>query len=365
MVLENITTTESFENLCAGSAIEVFGDMITESGVFEQNYTAANGCDSTHTVTVAFLDPIVTTEEITICPDESIDIFGETVSEEGVYTGTFTAVNGCDSTHVITLISETFTSYVNLFPPCPGDPMLGWLVYIRTQGNGGPYTVTYNGRLAYSNTIGGLQAGDHTAQVTSANGCEYTVDFTIRDYSQPWSPLVADFPTNDEPFGGSIQMEVADDLGPITFSIDGVNYFEKPVFKGLSKGEYTLYVDYGGYCSFCTPVTVAAPEEDHSTAITANDKFTVASASIATGQEGILQLYPNPAKQTFSLRGVENLDLKIVRLLTLTGSPLKSWIAAEAGTVLSLPGDLPDGVYLIQTITVDGTTEYQKLVVAK
>jgi gliding motility-associated-like protein len=256
--LESINTTETLDDLCEGESVAIFGETVTESGVYQQTFTAENGCDSTHTITVNFLPNITTTEDVFICEGESIEIFGQQISEPGIYQETFTGSNGCDSTHVITLAEETFSGSAYIFPPCPSDPE-SWIVYINTNGNGGPYTVSWNGNVVVNHTINNIPVGDHTAIVTSANGCMYSVDFTIRPYNQPWWGLVAG-PNCNDPQSGEIliQTEPTDEV--LSFSLDGINFSETPILGGLAEGEYTLYVKYGDRCVVTEPITVPGPE---------------------------------------------------------------------------------------------------------
>ena len=257
--LDTFTTSETLPDQCAGTSVDIFGDQVTESGIYTQTFTAANGCDSTHTVTVTFLPPNETAEDIYLCEGESIDVFGVMEDEPGVYAETFTAANGCDSTHTITLIAEEFTGSANIFPPCPSDPD-AWIVYIRTVGNGGPYTVTWNGNVAVDNTINGVPPGEHVAIVTSANGCIYTVEFRVRDYSQPWMPRIS-APTCNNPKAGSIQVEVLTSDEDFSFSLDGENFSDETLIEGLVEGEYVLYVRYGERCTVTDTVTIPGPEE--------------------------------------------------------------------------------------------------------
>lgn len=256
-IRETFETSETLPDHCAEGSVEVFGNTVTESGTFTETFTAANGCDSTHTINLTFLPPNETAEDIFICEGESVEVFGNMIDEPGAYTESFTAANGCDSTHTITLIGEEFTGGVNIFPPCPSKPE-AWMAFIRTNGNGGPYTVTWNGNIAVDNTIHNVPVGDHVAEVTSANGCMYTVEFTIRPY-QPWWALVTG-PSCDNPRSGSIQLETEPSEEEITFSLDGENFSPASTLENLEEGDYVLYVKYGERCVFTDTMTVPGPE---------------------------------------------------------------------------------------------------------
>ncbi|MEL6969988.1 MAG: gliding motility-associated C-terminal domain-containing protein [Bacteroidota bacterium] len=248
-----------FRTKCAGSSVDIFGDQVTESGIYSQTFTAENGCDSTHTITVTFLPPNETEEEIFLCEGESVEVFGEMQDEAGMYSATFTGANGCDSTHTITLTLEEFSGSANIFPPCPSDPD-AWIVYIRTVGNGGPYTVTWNGNVAIDNTINGVPPGEHVAEVTSANGCIYMVEFRVRPYNLPWRPLVG-APGCDDPQSGIINILVEPTDEDITFSLDGENFSDATLLEDLSQGEYILYVQYGDRCIITDTVSIPGPDD--------------------------------------------------------------------------------------------------------
>ncbi|PTM13349.1 MAG: hypothetical protein DA408_07005 [Bacteroidetes bacterium] len=254
VVLDPIATSETISGLCSGTSIEVFGQAVTEAGQYQQTFTTAQGCDSIHTVVVGFLPPNATRDTLTICLGESVEVFGTTVTEPGIYQNTSTAANGCDSTHTVLLQNETFVGSANIFPPCPSDPDR-WIVYIRTRGDGGPYVVTWNGEPIFGNTINGVPIGDHIAQVTSANGCVYEVPFTVRPYNRPWTAL-AMAPGCTDPQSGAIRIELAPTDETLSFSLDGEHFSTEPLFAGLSAGTYKLYVNYGARCTLTDTITV-------------------------------------------------------------------------------------------------------------
>jgi dihydrodipicolinate synthase/N-acetylneuraminate lyase len=83
---------------CAGDAADYNGTPLAPGTVTDFTFTAQNGCDSVVTVTVNELLPSETFETLTICPEDSVEIFGMLVNATGDYTMVFTAANGCDST---------------------------------------------------------------------------------------------------------------------------------------------------------------------------------------------------------------------------------------------------------------------------
>ena len=62
------------------------------------------GCDSTVVVHLTVNQPVETFITMELCPGESLAIDGEDLTNSGLYTYTYEAQNGCDSTVVIDLL---------------------------------------------------------------------------------------------------------------------------------------------------------------------------------------------------------------------------------------------------------------------
>ena len=105
----NLTAT-----ICQGSELNISGFHVTEGGVYTQNLTSVNGCDSIVTLTVTELPIIHTNLTLTICEGTSLNFSGFNVSEAGIYTQTHTSVNGCDSIVTLTVsVNPTFDTTIN------------------------------------------------------------------------------------------------------------------------------------------------------------------------------------------------------------------------------------------------------------
>jgi len=114
---------EVFEvrTICEGEVVRQNGQTYTTSGVYETSFTTANGCDSTHILELEVLEKAFVTEAHTICAGESMLIFGTPVAESATISKVFTAANGCDSTHQISLlVNETYNESVTI-TLCAGE----------------------------------------------------------------------------------------------------------------------------------------------------------------------------------------------------------------------------------------------------
>ena len=99
---EPIFTTIS-DTLCFGKEYDWNGTIYTESGTYEQKFTALNGADSTVTLNLMILPEILpTTDEVTVRYDELPYLWNDSAfTESTVYTATLQNKYGCDS--VVTL----------------------------------------------------------------------------------------------------------------------------------------------------------------------------------------------------------------------------------------------------------------------
>ena len=100
--------------ICQGQVYTENGFNVSEAGVYTQNLTSINGCDSIVTLTLN-VNPIYNTElSANICQGQVYDENGFNVSEAGVYTQTHTSVNGCDSIVTLTVsVNPTFDTTIN------------------------------------------------------------------------------------------------------------------------------------------------------------------------------------------------------------------------------------------------------------
>ncbi|MEL6656779.1 MAG: M12 family metallo-peptidase [Bacteroidota bacterium] len=208
-VVDIIETMESLP-LCDGSTVEVFGETVSEAGVYEASFVSAAGCDSVHQITVILIEDVSTNAEAQICEGETIELFGEIVSEAGEYSATFLSSQGCDSTHTVTLtvaetafIEETIQACtgqsVTIFGEVYTDDVLVSETFIATNGCDSTHTVELiftdlieTGEMmsiceGESVLIFGQQvstAGTYTEEFVTTEGCDsvHTIDLMVLDH---------------------------------------------------------------------------------------------------------------------------------------------------------------------------------------
>ena len=148
----NLTAT-----ICEGSELNISGFNVSEAGVYTQSYTAVNGCDSIVTLTVTALPVYNTNLTLTICEGTSMNFCGFNVTEGGVYTQSFTAVNGCDSIVTLTVTELPIIHTDLTLSICEGT------------------TLNFSG-------FNVSEAGTYTQTHTATNGCDSIVTLVVTTY---------------------------------------------------------------------------------------------------------------------------------------------------------------------------------------
>ena len=226
--------TEEMLSICQGQTADIFGNPIGTAGVYEMTFEAANGCDSTHTITLEVRDTFATEEMLSICQGETVDIFGTSTGTAGVYEMTFEAANGCDSTHTITLeVRDTFATSEELFI-CFGEVID---IFGTPTNQSGVYSMTF----------------------TAANGCDST--HTIMLEVNPEITIDLDI-TDVSCFGGAdggIVVNPSGGAGGFTFIWEDGTV--GPIRTGLSPGIYMVTTTDGNGCAVENTVGIDQPTE--------------------------------------------------------------------------------------------------------
>lgn len=106
----------------------IFNPAGLTPGLYEVCHTVGVApCDDNDCVTITVVQgctPQTTSETITVCAGQSIQFNGQTYITPGTYSGLFTGANGCDSTHTITLNNYITTPLFTTYSLCLDDSIL-------------------------------------------------------------------------------------------------------------------------------------------------------------------------------------------------------------------------------------------------
>ncbi|MCB9048393.1 MAG: gliding motility-associated C-terminal domain-containing protein [Lewinellaceae bacterium] len=131
-ILENPETTID-ETICLGQSYQVGSSSYSQSGTYTDVFTAANGCDSTVTLNLDVIGPIINNITRKICTGQSYSVGSSTYSQAGNYTDTLTNFIGCDSIVNLTLTIEDVIRDTLATSICEGESFtVGSSVYNTT-----------------------------------------------------------------------------------------------------------------------------------------------------------------------------------------------------------------------------------------
>ncbi|MFK7982566.1 MAG: gliding motility-associated C-terminal domain-containing protein, partial [Saprospiraceae bacterium] len=101
--IESEIITYLTRTACAGSPFNYEGELLSETGIYDYNYTSVKGCDSLVIVDLTVGEVMTTTITRTITPEEGIIIGKNVVNLAGNYEFIFQSEMGCDSIVLLTL----------------------------------------------------------------------------------------------------------------------------------------------------------------------------------------------------------------------------------------------------------------------
>ena len=206
----------------------------------------ASGCHSADTI-VCFLSPLQGTNTVEACPGESVVIFGQTVSDPGVYTESFVTASGCDSMH-----TTTFVNYVpaTLNFTADGSCETGSTGNATVIANGtGPFTYEWDVSPGNTATINDIGPGTYAVTVTDGNSCESTGTVTVPVAPAPSFALSPLAPSCFDSCDGQLFIDPTGLTGAV-FSVDGGPDFTDFQVDGLCPGEHILQITDAEGCIY-------------------------------------------------------------------------------------------------------------------
>jgi gliding motility-associated-like protein len=285
VVLPQTSTRENL-TICQGESVVLFGSSRTESGEYTASFTDRNGCDSTHTVDLEVLPPILTTASRTICAGDSTLVFGNFEQLADTYTATFSSAAGCDSTHQLELIvlepvltSETLPlqcagSTVDLFGQTVSESGRYEGVFAASNGCDSIHQVTVNfaepivGRDTLvicpgeSVDIYGVmlsEPGDYSRTFAASNGCDSTHITTLQEENIRVSFNI--FPNCPSTVPGFlVYVRIRGNAGPYQVSWNGRNFYRQTL-QPVPPGEHVVTITTANGCIYEQPFTIDDPRD--------------------------------------------------------------------------------------------------------
>lgn len=207
--------------LCDGESLQIGNSNYTQSGNYQTILTSQGGCDSTIYTQLTIVNPVLTSEQQTICEGDYFVYNGDTLTSEADYEYMYQAQNGCDSTHIVQLTIENALT--------PIIAQVDGILSTSTVGDNFQW-IDCNGNLpitgALSNEFTPINDGDYAVEVTN-NQCTWLSDcYTFSTVSLPqnnddeiyfvYPNPASTFLTLDAPQGKNItSISLMDQLGRV------------------------------------------------------------------------------------------------------------------------------------------------------
>ena len=155
-------TTLATQNICQGDSVQVFGQWVSQSGIYYDSLSTPIGCDSIVQQSVQYTAPILNTlPSLSICQGDSVQIFGAWVSTATTLYDSLSTPAGCDSVVAQeVLVNATVSNTIADAALCSGDSVFyldawrtdtGSVVYTGVTALGCDSMVT--GRVEYLPTV--------------------------------------------------------------------------------------------------------------------------------------------------------------------------------------------------------------------
>ncbi|MEO6760435.1 MAG: FG-GAP-like repeat-containing protein [Saprospiraceae bacterium] len=225
--------------------------QIGEEKIF--NLPAITGCDSTVQVKVLPKDTFATAEIRTVCAGDTSLIFGQNQTASGVFRSTFLAKNGCDSSHTVDLtVLPPLLVAIDATPTCFNEAT--GVLATTASGQEPPFNYHWNTTSANVPDLEGLPAANYSLTVTDAKDCTQTATAQVTAY--PPILFAAD-PDSTRCFGensGRIQISSPDTT--LLYSLNGNAFSQTLLYGDLPAANYTLYAEdiYGCVDTITVPV---------------------------------------------------------------------------------------------------------------
>ena len=154
LTVNPVENTNLSAAICEGSVYTENGFNVSEAGTYTQNLQTVNGCDSIVTLNLTISNVVNNDITAAICEGSVYTENGFNASEAGIYTQNLQTTNGCDSIVTLTLSVNPVANTTLSAAICEGS------VY------------TENG-------FNVSEAGTHTLNLQTINGCDSIVTLTL------------------------------------------------------------------------------------------------------------------------------------------------------------------------------------------
>lgn len=358
----NLTINQGYSNTetvssCGSYVWPVNGQTYTNSGTYTESFTTTNGCDSIITLDLTLQGAFTTSENITTCDQYTWSANGQTYNTSGSYTETLTSINGCDSIVTLNLMINSGLSSTETVSACD------------------QYVWPVNGQT-YSSS------GNYSELLTSIDGCDSTVnlDLTI-DNAFSNTETVSDCSSYTWPVNG----QTYTNSGSYTETLTNMDGCDSTLTLDLTIGALSAQVSVAndhltleatpGYSSYqwvncdrdyapipnATSDSYTAPQNGNYAVIVSNNGCVDTSDCKIIYSVGIdesivdngISIYPNPTRDNFTIAFSKIVSGANITLYDVSGKIITRKTVIDQDYV-NLRLDGVSGIYIVEIQTRDG-----------
>ena len=197
------------------------GQILNQSGTYQEAYTTLLGCDSTITLNLILGSIIPTVSSASACEQYTWE--GQNFNTSGNYQIILQSIYGCDSILQLDLTINPIYSTAITTNLCPGEQ------------------VTLNG-------VNYVNPGTYTIPLQSSEGCDSTIVLTVNLLPKPNQPIIS----SEIPICENDNIKLYSNLSPGTIHWTGPsNYSSNEWVNFISgtiaqSGTYSAYIDLNG-----------------------------------------------------------------------------------------------------------------------
>ena len=165
-------------SICPDDTYNFFGEELSQEGTYDHTIESQYGCDSTIHLHLTYHETYETPITRHYCQGESYSFYGEELNSAGIYYHTLETVHGCDSVIRLNLVEDPSYTFYPIESTCEGGPGFlfdGQYLQPRTE----PYTFTYE-TVAGCDSIYIIQVNE-----SEYNSKNYNVSICATEYTWP------------------------------------------------------------------------------------------------------------------------------------------------------------------------------------
>ncbi len=228
---------------------------VLEAGLYWAEMTNMQGCTFRDSISVSLLPIQNTQENIQRCFGQSYNWNGQMLDSDTTICVTFSSLNGCDSTHCLTL-----DFFDVLTPPLiTGDTAFchGSATMLSTTG-----FVSYQWSVpgAATSIFEVTNSGLYTVTVTDTNGCTATAAQSVTESAAILASWDLMPPDCAGAANGWIELlTIQGGESPFSYRFNGASLVQEPLFDNLAGGMYTIEIQDAAGCASDTLLLLNEP----------------------------------------------------------------------------------------------------------